>query len=142
VATPLVTTSASTLWRVATTTNEFGVTAEGAGLEAPRQPPYNVRPTRSEQKLLEITIAKSPLASLVIGSPGLVDPTAVAGAAAPAILSDRVTTYDAYDDFNNLTEGTTSWSSGDTRSYRGTYINRAGDAADPTLFILGMQTRS
>jgi RHS repeat-associated protein len=56
-------------------------------------------------------------------------------------LSDVVTTYDAYDAFNNLTQSTTQWSGGEKRTYVGEYLNEPADT-DPNLYILGMQTRS
>jgi YD repeat-containing protein len=142
VATPLFTTEALTFWRTTTTTNEYDVTAEGSGLEIPVQPPYNVRAKRSAFKVQELAVdSGAPFPSQHIGAPGVVDPTTVPGAHAPDILSDFTTTFDGYDAFNNLTESTTRWSSGEIRSYRGTYANEDG-TTDPTLFILGMQTRS
>ena len=43
--------------------------------------------------------------------------------------------------FENLTHSSTLTSTGQLLEYRGTYANQAGDS-DPTLFILGMRTRS
>src|SRR5207253_721829 len=59
--------------------------------------------------------------------------------------SDEVTTYDAYDDFSNLTQSTTTSKSGEIQTYLGTYANafpQPGEPVDSSPYILGMQTRS
>ena len=138
--------STSFTYRVVSTTHDYGRTAQGSGVAASVQPPYSVRPTRTERKVMDSFLRQLTDAGeqteeeLIITSDmnGILTLLPTSSGLTSTIFSDVTTTFDTYDDFNNLTQSTTSTAGGEVTLYRGTYANQI----DPTTYILGMQTRS